>query len=153
MTTLQSDGVWTVPLGDHHAPYAHTLLYPRFTQLPGYTVVVVDIKRLMECFTRESVGLPPAANWPADKLDIYRRYLDPTVGPRDMPLVHCNEREYVRSRWWGLRPPLREILAVVSFSNGLHRTRYLEYAGASAIPVETDSRSAPLLQRYCGADA
>lgn len=149
LNITHSDGVWTVPLGESHVAYPFMRLHRRFEKLREYTVVIVDTARLMECFTRDTIGIPPAVDWPITQLEHHREYLNPKRGTPEMPIVHCRENTYVRQRLWGLLSPLREILPVVTFTNGRHRTRYMEYAGAMTIPVETDLASAPLLRHYC----
>lgn len=151
MNITHSDGVWTVPLGENHLAYPLMRLRRRFEKLPEYAVVVVDTARLMECFTRDTVSIPPAVDWPIKQPEHHREFLNPEHGTPEMPIVHCHENTYVRQRLWGLLSPLRQILPVVAFTNGRHRTRYMEYAGAVAIPVETDLVSAPLLMHYCAA--
>lgn len=150
MFVTHSAGVWTVPLRTH-AAYPAAELQPRFPDLEAYPVVIVDTARLIACFARDSgFFIRSPEHWPATKLAGLRDYLDPAKCHSQMPFAHCEEREFVTPRWFGLRSPLRHTLPVVGFTDGRHRTRYLEHAGAAAIPLQVEARNAALMLKHCG---
>ncbi|MGT2457656.1 plasmid fertility inhibition factor family protein [Cupriavidus basilensis] len=146
-----ASGVWTVPLGANHAPYPLMKLKRRFAGLDDHTVVVVDTAKLMEAFARDTLTIPPATQWPADKLAHHCAFLNPVNGIPEMPILYCEETTTTRRVWWGLFGTKTQTVPVVGFTNGRHRARYLEFAGAAQMPVETLLSNAALLRHYCGA--
>lgn len=148
MVTFSND-VWTVPLPVTHTPYAMIQLKRRFKALPDYLVVIVDTVAFMDCYSREQPGfiIPPVNSWPTEKQDGIRQLLDPNDGGiPEMALVSFELAS--RKKWFGRWGAVTE--GVVSFTNGRHRSRYLQYAGAKCFPVETHVSQAEDLLRYCG---
>ena len=146
MVTHQN-GLWTVPLGAHHRFYGHAQLKRELPDNPDYTVVVVDMEKFVECFERgmPSYVIPEVAAWTDEKRDRLRDFLDPMTGAPNMPRASIRLEE--RSRLWGLLKPVE--VAVASFTNGRHRTRYLQGAGALCIPIEVHQSAAKLFEQCC----
>ncbi|MBV8657524.1 MAG: hypothetical protein JO142_06845 [Burkholderiales bacterium] len=150
----EQHGVWTIPLGPDHLPYQFVRLRRRFPGKDGYTVVVVDMAKLMAGFTHQD-ALPPPSKWPAPLLHQTISYLNPHARggvPHRMPFVHIEESAVQQPRLFGLLGNSTQNVPVVSFIAGRHRARYMEYAGACAMPVEVSKLDAELLRKHCGAD-
>jgi hypothetical protein len=117
-----------------------------------YVVINVRTDRLLELWSRDGgYFLPPVPQWTQSERDRFHSFLDSRdPGFAEMPVVSIYFRTVSR---WGWRPPFRCNFEepVLAFTNGRHRARYLAYAGAQTIPVEATARSAPLVQKYCGA--
>lgn len=111
------------------------------------TVVIVDAKKLMQCFRRCSLAIPSADKWEPKKREGIREFLDPRAGPIEMPYIGFELRE--KKHFLRLLKPRRHV-GVVSFENGRHRARYLQFAGADCFPVEVNIKEANLLEIYCG---
>lgn len=144
-----SNGTWSVPLPASHAPYRFVQLKRRFPTLAEYRVVVVDVAAFMNCYSRDQPGyvIPTVENWPDDKSCGLRKFLDPNdAGIPEMAVVSFELA--TRKRWLGLFGEVTE--GVISFINGRHRSRYLQFAGAKCFPVETHASSADGLLKYCG---
>jgi len=143
------NGIWSVPLSTTHTPYTSTYLKRRLATLKEYCVVVVDTAAFMDCYSRDQPGfvIPTVGNWPTNKQEGIRKFLDPNVG--DVPEMAVVSFELApRKKWFGLLGSVTE--GVVSFTNGRHRSRYLQHAGATCFPVETHVSSAEGLLKYCG---
>lgn len=140
------DGLWRVTLSNSHQPYNYCLLERGFPTVDYITVVVVDAKKLMQCFRRCSLAIPSADKWEPKKRESIREFLDPRAGPREMPYIGFELRE--KKRFFGLLKSRQ--LGVVTFTNGRHRARYLQSAGADCFPVEVGIKDAALLEIYCG---
>jgi hypothetical protein len=149
-TIRHQAGIWSVPLDDARSPYPFARMHRRYATLPYYTVAVVDTAKFMACFANEDPNfwVPPAAEWGAMQLARHRDRLAPGTASAEMPIVHIEERPIIRRRLFGLLKRL-EMLPVVSFTNGRHRARYLEFAGATTLPVEIELGQLETLLRYC----
>lgn len=139
---------WSVKLNPNHTPYNICNFKRELPNNLNYTVVIVDTERFMECYHNEMkcYVIATADKWTHEKREGIRDFLDPNTGAPHMPRIGFVIRE--RKRLWGLIKP--ETFAVVSFTNGRHRSRYLQYAGAKCFPVEVHTKQAPLLLQYCG---
>lgn len=149
---VEENGVWSVPLGQTHEAYRYVRLYRRFAGLSTFTVVIVDAQKFLRLFENDAgFVIPPARTWDKERLALHRDKLSPygRSGSVEMPIAEIETREVLRSRFLGLWKKMREE-QIVSFTNGRHRARYLEYAGALAFPVEVDIRNAPMMLEHCG---
>jgi hypothetical protein len=142
---------WTVQLNATFVPYTHVDLKRSRDHVDGYKVVMVNLDRLITCFERNHFVIPPVSAWGAEKRDGLQAFLNPSGGACEMPLVSCERKEIKHRRLFGLMTPRVEEVLEVSFTNGRHRTRYLQFAGATVIPVEVHKSQAAQLQKYCGA--
>ena len=144
---VEHNGIWTVPLSATHQPYQVTQLKRELPNHSDYQVVVVDTVKFVECLERGTPSLVVAevGAWKEEKREAIRALLDPSTGAPYM--ARASIRLELQKRWFGMRKPIQ--VAVVSFTNGRHRTRYLQWAGASCIPIETHRTSAELLELYC----
>ena len=144
---------YPVDLSSNHEKYSKVYLYARYHDNPDTTVVSVDVARFMRCFTHEQgrFYLSRVEDWPVEPVNDMQRignFLDPSTGAAYMPYVSF--RVYRKqSGWWPFRK--NRSVGVVSFSDGRHRARYLEYAGARIFPVEVSINEASLLSEWCGA--
>ena len=143
--------IWQVRLGANHTPYAHVEFKRSRDHGDGYTVVTVDVDRFMTCFERDKLVIPLPTEWKEGKLEGIRGFLDPKGGACDMPVVGFSVRTVEHRRLWGLIDPRIERVPVAGFTNGRHRARYLQYAGATIMPVEVHETEAVLLRKHCGA--
>lgn len=151
----EQHGVWTIPLGPDHLLYQFVRLRRRFPGKEGYTVVVVDMGKLMAGFSLQQDVLPSPSKWPVALLQQTISYLNPHARggvPHRMPFVHIEESTLQQPRLYGLLGTSKQRVPLVSFIAGRHRARYLEFAGARAMPVEVSKVDAELLRKYCGAD-
>ena len=141
------NGVWIVPLADHHQFYRFVELKRDLPNHPDYTVVIVNTKKFIECFENGSPTflVPPVVAWTTRKRNGLRTFLDPATGPPNMPRAHIQIA--LQPRLFGIRKPLE--VAIVSFTNGRHRTRYLDDAGAICIPIEVHLSMVRLFSTYC----
>ncbi|SAL52720.1 plasmid fertility inhibition factor family protein [Caballeronia humi] len=134
-----------------HAHYDFVRLKRVFHD-PGsrHEVVLVDVKKLLECANRDDTDyvLKAVNDWHAGKVKGIREFLDPD-NPRvpEMPYVTISARR--GQGLLGLLGVNRE--GVVAFRNGQHRARYLAHAGALCMPVEVHEREANLLRQMCAA--
>lgn len=134
-----------------HAHYDFVRLKRVFHD-PGsrHEVVLVDVKKLLECANRDDTDyvLKAVSDWHAGKVKGIREFLDPD-NPRvpEMPYVTISVRR--GQGLLGLLCVNRE--GVVAFRNGQHRARYLAHAGALCMPVEVHEREANLLRQMCAA--
>lgn len=139
-----------VELSSNHKEYSTVYLYARYHDRPDTTVVWVDMARFMKCFTREQghFYLDSVDTWPVSDKQKIRAYLDPSTGAAYMPYVSFGVYQEHTGLWHFRK---HRSVGVVSFSDGRHRARYLEYAGARAFPVEVSVNEAPMLREWCGA--
>ncbi|MGS0894156.1 plasmid fertility inhibition factor family protein [Burkholderia stagnalis] len=147
----QGVDVWIIQLPGH-APYTYTRLKRVFASDDSrHRVVTVDLKKLLACADRDTTDyvLSSVQYWPPGKSAGIRGFLDPGQDRiPDMPFITFRE---TRTRALLGIPGLSKI-GVASFRNGQHRARYLQYAGATSLPVEVHETEADLLARYCGND-
>jgi hypothetical protein len=141
--------IWIVQLGASHTPYTHVEFIRGRDHVDGYEVVMVDVEKLMTCFDRDNVTLPLVSAWKESKVEGIRNFLNPTEGACEMPSIGFVVRNREIKTLFGLRSKTMSE-AVASFTNGRHRSRYLQFAGAVTMPVEIASSEAPLLRRFCG---
>lgn len=149
---VEENGVWSVPLGQAHEGYRFVRMYRRFAGLSTFTVVIVDTQKFLQHFENDAgFVIPPARTWSKERLALHREKLSPygRSGSVEMPIAELETREVLQSRFFGLSKRTRQE-QIVSFTNGRHRARYLEYAGALAFPVEVDIRNAPMMMEHCG---
>jgi len=144
--------IWQVQLGANHTPYAHVDFKRSRDHVDGYTVVTVDVDRFMTCFERDTLAIQRSTNWTQEKFECIRDFLDPKGGACDMPVIGFSMRTVEHRRLWGFLSPRIEMVLVAGFTNGRHRARYLQYAGATIMPVEVHESQAVLLRKHCGAD-
>ncbi|WP_372454197.1 plasmid fertility inhibition factor family protein [Burkholderia catarinensis] len=148
--TQMTGKIWQVRLGLDHTPYAHVDFKRSHDHVDGYTVVTVDVDRFMTCFERDKLVIPCPIEWKQGKLEGIRDFLNPEGGACDMPVVGFSLRAVKRRRLWGILKPEIEKVPVAGFTNGRHRARYLQYAGAVIMPVEVHESEAMLLRKHCG---
>lgn len=146
MVTHQN-GIWKVPLAAHHSFYEYVDLRRDLPNNSEYSVVVVDMRKFMACFEREmpSYLVPEVAAWTDEKRDGLRRFLDPKAGAPPMP--RAGIRIEKRKRLLGLLKSVE--VAIVMFTNGRHRARYLQGAGALYIPIEVHKSNVVLFNEFC----
>lgn len=140
-------GIWTVPLAATHQPYTHCEFKRELPNDNRYDVVIVDLSKLIEFWGNGPAGYltPPVIEWEKDKREGIWDFLDPSTGAAYMPRIGFEVIQ--RPEFFGLFGAKK--IPMIGFVNGRHRTRYLEFAGASCIPVETNKANVPLLQQYC----
>ncbi|MGP8431808.1 plasmid fertility inhibition factor family protein [Paraburkholderia fungorum] len=142
---------WRVHLGVTHTPYAYVEFKRSHEHAAGYTVVLVDVERLMGCFERDQLVIGRPTEWTETKREGIRQFLDPKEGACEMPVVGFSIRTRTHRRLLGFATPRIEKVPVAGFTNGRHRARYLQYAGAKVMPVEVHETEAALLREHCGA--
>lgn len=125
---------WTVQLARTHVPYTHVDLKRSRDHVDGYEVVMVNLDRLFICFERDHYVIPHVTAWKEAKRDGLQDFVNPDAGACEMPTVSFSLKEKSHQRWFGLIAPRVEEVAVVSFTNGRHRTRYLQFAGCRRNP-------------------
>ncbi|TYK74147.1 hypothetical protein FSY45_20125 [Comamonas sp. Z1] len=138
---------WTVQLAQTHAPYSQIFLQRTLPNHSWYSVVVVDVAKFMACVRNgNQLRIPDIQLWSDEKREGLCSHLDPGgVGVPVMPRSSIEEVQV--KRWFGLMPP--RIHAVVSFTNGRHRSAYMEFAGAKQMPVEVLTDQVDLFVKYC----
>lgn len=147
------NGIWTVPLSNQHKPYQHVLL-KRATNSSAHCVVIVSTVKLIECMERETPDphvaqkiAPHVLKWKPEHVEKERTRLDPSLGAQEMPraVLTAYENE------GGLLSIFKsnESVVVATFTNGRHRTRYLQFAGATCIPVEVPIGQLELFMKHC----
>lgn len=144
---------WRVQLDPTHTPYAYVDFKRSHEHAAGYTVVKVDVERFMTCFEQDQLVIGPPTEWPEAKREGIRQFLDPKEGVCDMPVVGFSIRIRKHRRFFGFAAPRIEKVPVAGFTNGRHRARYLQHAGANVMPVEVHESEAALLREHCGASA
>jgi hypothetical protein len=151
---VEDEKIWTVQLGADHVAYPAVHFRRGQAHMSSYTVLLVDIKRFMVCFERDDLTLEHASLWSEEARRGVREFLDPNPDlgrPPEMPVVGLRFKTRIQRRCWGLFPSRDVMVPVVSFQNGRHRARYVEYAGALTMPVEVHDSEAESLRNYCGA--
>jgi hypothetical protein len=148
-----TEKTWRVQLGPDHTPYSYVDFKCSRENVAGYSVVMVDVERLMACFERDPFVIAPPAEWSKEKREGIRQFLDPEGGAPDMPVVGFSIRMRGRRRLFGFAARRIERVPVAGFTNGRHRARYLQYTGAKMMPVEVHESEATLLREHCGASA
>lgn len=149
------DELFQVQLGDDHPNYQSVTLRRR----PGYEhyeVVEVDMGKLIHYSNHDLKGyvLAPVEKWRQDKREGIFRFLAPP-GPREqpveMPVISFRERRiFQRQRKWVLfKKDVMRIQRYIGYTNGRHRTRYIDFAGAKRIPVMCHTTEAEALIAYC----
>lgn len=136
--------IWQVRLGANHTPFAHVDFKRSHDHVDGYTVVTVDAARFMVCFERDKLVIPRPTEWKKGKLEGIRDFLDPKGGACDMPVIGFSLRTVEHRRLCGFLAPRIETVPIAGFTNGRHRARYLQYAGAAIMPVEVHESEAML---------
>jgi len=143
--------IWRVQLDSSHTPYVHVDFKRSHEHASGYTVVTVDMERFMVCFERDQLVVGRPNEWSESKREGIRQFLDPKEGACDMPVIGFSIRTRQYRRFLGLIANRIEKLPVAGFTNGRHRARYLQHAGAKVMPVEVHESEAVLLRQHCGA--
>lgn len=150
VASTAAEAVWIVRLRSH--PQYDFVRLKRVFAEPGsrHQVVLVDVKRLLQCADRDDTDyvLKAVDDWHAGKVRGIREFLDPD-NPRvpEMPYVTISVRR--AEGLLGLIGVHRQ--GVVAFRNGQHRARYMAHAGALCMPVEVHEREADLLRAMCAA--
>ncbi len=150
---MVADNRWAITLGEVHAPYPQVVMHRGFLAVADYTMVIVDTVKFIECCNNDGRWIEPANQWERSRLHKHRDNLNPTIargGSLKMPVVGIYPKKYFVSKWWGWSGSWEDRHAI-RFTNGRHRTRYLEFAGAKAFPVEVELSQAQLLRETCGA--
>lgn len=153
---IVSGGIWHVPLSPNHPGYPPVGFRPRLDDLSRYPVVIVDLQKVLRYWQADSPGffLDPVPMWSAEKRTGIHRFLSPP-GPSErfveMPMAYLHDIEFITSlrRWLFFRNKVMGRRQYLAFTNGRHRTRYVEFAGATHIPMQTGKESEALLTRYC----
>lgn len=164
---------WRIPLPARDAPYPHVLLHRRFQTLESYTAVWIDTEKFMACFARDiGYTIDPFEDWDDSEKEGFKNFMRPAefeppkkfpewlrgyepkeTGSVEMPIAHAEiNRVYDTSGilgFFGLSRKTIE-LPVVSFTNGRHRSRFLQAMGVKSFPVEVPVSQADLMRRICG---
>lgn len=139
---------WSVPLGKTHTAYTH-IEFKRGSSSPSHTVILVDTIKFIALYEDNGDSLAPIQNatlWPKAKLNGLASFLKPSVNRPEMPRISFELRRiYSWRNLWRLK-----LVPILTFANGRHRVRYLEYAGAKCFPVEVSTEGASALAHYCG---
>jgi hypothetical protein len=141
--------LWRVELSSSHAGYTHTYLKNEYEGKADWVVVVVNLSKLMQYFERDtSYVVEPVEKWEEKYRKEAHAFLNPSTGAPYMPRVSHLFRD-TREKWmfWRFTSEF-----VISFSNGRHRARYLQFAGATDIPVLCSTNSVQQVSAYCGGD-
>jgi hypothetical protein len=177
ITTLSSTRkgiVWKVPLPNNpHYPY--TLFHRRHEDEHGYAVLIVSLEKLLACHARDTgYVIPPYQQWDANKAEGILNFMRPSafqpplpehipeylradgdkphLGSVELAQVHIHmERNVERPGflgWLGLRKRVYE-LPVVSFTNGRHRTRFMQAMGVTHAPMLIENHQIDMMQLYC----
>jgi hypothetical protein len=175
--TMQSPKgtVWTVPL-PRNRKYPYTLFHRGRGEEYNYAVVMVDVKKLLDCHARLGQPVLPLELWDKDEIRRMVKFMRPAVfdapsmekqsryvqeaqdgnghlGSVEMPIAHIELQSFVeRPGLLGyLRLTKRLVeLPVVSFANGRHRAHFVHAMGVKAFPVEVLNEQAELLREFCG---
>lgn len=143
--------VYKVQLSSAHSEYQSLYFFAEHYAVPSVSVVWVDTRRFMECFSHEQHGfyLPPVAQWSIEDQNGIREYLNPVSGAVPMPYVAFDIHN-VSVGCWPFRK--KRPLGVAMFNNGRHRARYIEHAGAGSFPVEVACKDVAALIAWCGVE-
>jgi hypothetical protein len=152
MTCLATENVnyWNVPLGGTHSLYS-AIEFVRSSSSPQHTIILVNTKKFIQLYENNCDSLKPvdkATNWDQKKLAGIAMFLKPSSTRPTMPKVsfEWDKRPGSWKNLWRQRN-----VPVLTFVNGRHRVRYLEYAGANCFPVEVRTTGASALASLCGA--
>jgi len=145
---VEVSGIWSVPLGSSHKHFGQ-IEFKRGRTSPNYEVVIVDTRKFIELYENNFDTLPPissAKDWPSDKLEGVAEFLKPGNCYPEMPRVSffLDKVRSFKTFWLAREMP------ILTFGNGRHRVRYLQYADAPCFPVEVGAQGADLLRRECG---
>lgn len=159
-TTRVERNLWRIDLPNSQVPIDYTL---RRREIQGYgnnrpflrpnhKVVIVDLAKFIELVEQAPRFVPCATNWSDEKLAGMTEFLKPCTDSAIsvlMPIVGYHSHLIKKQQWpfWKLK---EEKVFYATFTNGRHRTRFLEYGGATAIPVEVGCSSLDFYMTTCG---
>jgi hypothetical protein len=124
--------------------------FKRGSSSPDHTVILVNTKKFIDLYENNHDSLSPiekATRWDSAKLKGLEAFLKPGSGQPEMPRISFELRK-TAGTWRNLWHT--EFLPVLTFANGRHRVRYLEYAGAFCFPVEVRTEGVSDLAKRCG---
>lgn len=145
-----------VSLSPEHANFSSVHFHRRYESLPDYTVIWIDTERFMACFERDHFVIPPVSEWNESRFNHVRDNLMPDrrgLRSPEMPVAHLRlVTRTVYPRFWGFFGLFGKQVTfpVIAFTNGRHRSRYLQYAGAKTFPVEIELSNLELVCLHCG---
>ena len=165
-TTKLDRNLWEIALPSDRVPIKRTLMYretysdSKELLRPELKVVVVDLAKFIRLWELDKTYVVPRAQeWDAKELETRTKFMEPHP-PNDprgtgaiwMPRAgHHYFLEPVPRPWWKLLEPVRQRKVFhVSIGNGRHRTRFVEHAGATTMPVEVDPASVDFYMNTCG---
>ena len=167
-TTRLARNLWEIALPSGRLPIGRTLMRrdtynddPNKILLPDHKVIVVDLAKFIQMVELGPASFvrPPVPEWDAEKLAGFIRFMTPHApddpsGPGAvlMPVVgHHFRFEREPRPAWKIWEPVRERKVYhATYTNGRHRTRFVEYGGATTMPLEVDSASVNFYMETCG---
>ena len=167
-TTRLAQNLWEIALPSGRVPISRALMRrdtynddPNKILRPAHKVIVVDLAKFIQLveLAPASFVVPPAAEWGAQELEGRTEFMapHPPNDPRGngsilMPLVghHFRIVREARPAWKFWEPERARKVYHVTYTNGRHRTRFVEYGGATTMPVEVDPASVNFYMETCG---
>ena len=167
-TTRLARNLWEITLPSGRVPIGRTLMRrdtyndePNKLLRPDHKVIVVDLAKFIQLVELgpASFVAAPAAEWDAQKIEGFTEFMapHPPGDPRGpgavlMPVVghHFRIMREARPLWkfWG--PDREWKVHHATYTNGRHRTRFVEYGGATTMPLEVDPASVNFYMETCG---
>lgn len=140
--------IWTVSLSSSHQLFSH-IEFKRGRSQPNYEVVFVDAKKFISLYENNLDSIAPierASDWEQSVRNGLANFLRPGTGYPDMPRVSLSTKSL--RKWYSFWKV--QSYPVLTFGDGRHRVRYMEYAGADCLPIEVSSQGKALLEELCG---
>lgn len=154
--------LWRIDLPSGRVPINYTLMRREIQGYgndrpflrPDHKVVIVDLAKFIELVEQAPPKrvVPCAANWSDEELTGMTEFLKPCPASAAsvlMPIVGHYFRT-IKKQQWPFWKSKEEKVFYADFTNGRHRTRFLEYGGAKTMPVEVNGDSVDFYMRTCG---
>ncbi|MBX9899620.1 MAG: hypothetical protein K2Y28_02450 [Burkholderiaceae bacterium] len=145
---------YRIDLSPDHQYFPYTNFSRCYPRDPSFQVIEVDTRKFFSYFDN---SIPPAEKWSNERLEKVRRDVQPRSiknGVYKMPYASIRFETkiiYPCALFCLLGLFGKEKNApVISFTNGRHRARYLQYAGAKSFPIEVHADHVESMKQYCG---
>lgn len=150
--------IWKVTLSANHDGFNY-VVFKKPDCYTNYTVIEVDMdKFIFYCEQNNDIKMAPPVNlWDINKVEGVRDFLSPPKKNEyypEMPIVSFNMRYKitVERKLLFFRKEVKTLEKFVGFTNGRHRTRYLQFAGAKKMWVLCSNIYCDDLEEHCGVD-
>ncbi len=150
--------IWTVKLASNHDGYQE-VGFRKPDCYTNHTVIEVDMTKFIHyCDKNSGIKMVPTVNlWEKNKVEGIKEFLSPPKKSEyypEMPIVAfiIIHKMTIERKFLFFKKEVMTVEKFVGFTNGRHRTRYLQFAGAKKMWVLCPNIYCNDLIEYCGAD-